>query len=126
MAKTKAKADCTTPVRVVYDSVGQHVVVYLSNGAYLSIPASIIPGVAEASEEDRAAVSITTDAPGVQWDRLELAIYVPLLIGMLMGERAWRSAAVSAFAGIKSPAKARAARANGAKGGRPRKHSARA
>lgn len=124
MAKTKPKADSTAPVRVTYDSASKSFTVHLSNGAHLSIPARLIPRVAEASEADRAAVSITTDAPGIRWERLDLAIYVPLLIGMLMGERAWRQAAVSAFAGIKSPAKARAARANGAKGGRPRKRVA--
>jgi hypothetical protein len=123
MARHKGRGADTVPVSVVYDRGSERIIVSLSNGAQLAIPAAIIPRVADASDEDRSAVSITTDAPGIQWERLDLAIYVPLLIGMLMGERAWRQAAASAFAGIKSPAKARAARANGAKGGRPRKHT---
>lgn len=108
------------PVRVRYDSTTERVVVQLANGADFSLPVSAIPRVARASAAERSDVTPTKREPGIRWNALDLEIYVPLLIAMLIGEEGWKSAAGRRLGSITSAAKARASRANGAKGGRPR------
>lgn len=109
------------PLRVDYDPATERIVVQLANGADFSLPVSIIPRVARATEEERADVAPSTTEPGIRWDALDLEIYVPLLMAMLIGEDAWKRAAGRQLGSITSAAKARASRANGAKGGRPKK-----
>lgn len=110
------------PVRVAYDGATERVVVQLANGADFSLPVAIIPRVSRATLAERADVSPTEGEPGIRWNALDLEIYVPLLIAMLIGEDAWKSAAGRRLGSITSAAKARASRANGAKGGRPKTH----
>lgn len=109
--------------RVSYDASTGHVVLQLTNDASFRVPVSVFPDVAESSDAVRRTVRLSDDRRGLRWDRLDSEYKSPYLMGVLLGPVAWRQALVSAFAGIKSPAKARAARANGAKGGRPRKHA---
>jgi hypothetical protein len=61
----------------------------------------------------------------MHWPRLDADLYVPGLLSGALGSRAWMAAQLGAEGGRAStPAKAEAARANGAKGGRPRKRRA--
>jgi hypothetical protein len=58
----------------------------------------------------------------LHWPTLDVDLYVPALVSGIFGTRDWMSKQLARVAGqAKSPAKAAAARANGAKGGRPRK-----
>jgi hypothetical protein len=106
-----------------YDARTGHVVVQLTNDASFRVPVSVFPDVAESSDAVRRTVRLSDDGRGLCWDALDSEYRWPYLMAVLLGPVAWRQASASAFAGIKSPAKARAARANGAKGGRPRKHA---
>jgi uncharacterized protein DUF2442 len=109
--------------RVHLDAETAQVVVALANGASFRVPVNVFPDVAEASEADRAAVRLSSDGDGLRWDALDVDYYWPYLMAVLLGEDAWRRAATKGFASLTSPAKARASRANGAKGGRPRKRT---
>jgi hypothetical protein len=121
MRKTERRA---REARVRYDPETEQIAVELSNGASFRVPVNIFPDVAESSEEVRAAVRLSSDGDGLRWDALDVDYYWPYLMGELLGQDAWRRAASRGLGGVTSPAKARAARANGAKGGRPRKRKA--
>ncbi len=109
--------------QVTYDPATEQVAVMLTNGASFRVPVSIFPDVAEATEEVRASVRLSSDGDGLRWDALDVDYYWPYLMGELLGQAAWRRAASRTLASMTSPAKRRAARANGRKGGRPRKHA---
>ena len=58
----------------------------------------------------------------LHWPALDVDLYVPALVSGIFGTRAWMTSELARLAGkATSPAKAAAARSNGAKGGRPRK-----
>ena len=71
-----------------------------------------------ATDDQLAAVEILGNGYGLHWEALDADISVPGLLAGIFGTKAY----MARLAGqSKSPAKAAAARANGVKGGRPRK-----
>lgn len=71
-----------------------------------------------------ALANVQVDGLGfnLHWPALDADLYVPALISGIFGTRRWMTSELARVAGkATSPAKAAAARANGAKGGRPRK-----
>ncbi|MCA0241547.1 MAG: DUF2442 domain-containing protein [Proteobacteria bacterium] len=106
-----------------YDKRHARVVVSLSTGVELAFPADLAEGLAEAAPADLAEIEISPSGLGLHWPRLDADIYVPALLQGLFGSQRWMAASALGRAGgsARSPAKAAAARANGAKGGRPRK-----
>jgi hypothetical protein len=60
---------------------------------------------------------------GLHWPQLDADLSVQALLEGVFGSRAWRRAHAARAGSVKSEAKALAARANGAKGGRPKKRS---
>ena len=74
--------------------------------------------IVDIDEESIAAVEVLPQGRGLHWEALDVDISLPGLVNGIFGTRAY----MARFAGQStSPAKAAAARANGAKGGRPRK-----
>ena len=105
-----------------YDRRSGRVVIELLNGCAYAFPADIVQDLQGASTDD--LTSIETDAIGLNlhWPALDVDLYVPALVAVIFGTRAWMASEFARIAGsTKSAAKAAAARANGAKGGRPRK-----
>jgi hypothetical protein len=108
-----------------YDRRMGRVVMELTNGYVFGFPASAIPALAHASPEQLAAVELSPGGSGLHWEELDADLSVAGLLLSCLGP-AQRSSELARIAGkAKSPAKAAAARANGAKGGRPRKQAAR-
>ena len=104
-----------------YDAAGR-LVVSLHNGVGLALPTRLVEELADADPADLAEIEITRAGLGLHWPRLDADVYVPGLIGGAFGSRRWMAAQLDAKGGRAStPAKAAAFRANGAKGGRPRK-----
>ena len=93
----------------------------LTTGAILLIPASRVQGLASASAADRRAVRIDGAGFSLHWPALDLDVSVPGLIAGLLGNKEWMSELARRAGRSRSPAKAKAARENGRKGGRPRK-----
>jgi hypothetical protein len=113
------------PVRVNWDPVSRNVRIDLRNGAGMVLPVALIPFVPKtATDAELAAVAPSVSESGIRWELLDVEVYVPILALLVTGKDAWQRETARQLARIKSPARARAARENGKKGGRPRKHAA--
>jgi len=100
-----------------YDPATGHIVVELTNGCTFSFPARMGQGLEDATEDQLARVEILGAGYGLHWEDLDVDLSIPGLFGGLFGTKAH----MARHAGrATSPAKAAAARANGAKGGRPK------
>jgi hypothetical protein len=101
-----------------YDRATDRIVIDLTNGATFSFPPRLGQGLADGKPDDLAEIELSGDGYGVHWPRLDADLTVPGLLRGVFGTARW----MASLAGrTTSPAKAAAARRNGAKGGRPRK-----
>ncbi|MFT4099423.1 MAG: DUF2442 domain-containing protein [Burkholderiaceae bacterium] len=117
-----ARASEPRAVGARYDRASGRVIVDLENGCTFAFPPRLAQGLDTATDEQLAAVEILGHGYGLHWEALDVDLSLPGLMAGLFGTRAW----VARRAGQgTSEAKAGAARANGAKGGRPRKTAAR-
>lgn len=101
-----------------YDARADRVIVELTSGATFAFPPRLVQGLADATPAQIAEVEVIGAGYGLHWETLDLDYTVPGLINGVFGTAKWMAA--QAGRGT-SAAKAAAARANGAKGGRPRK-----
>ena len=100
-----------------YDRATGQVMVELTNGCTVSFPARLGQGLEDATDDQLAQVEILGAGYGLHWEELDVDLSIPGLFGGLFGTKAH----MARHAGrATSPAKAAAARTNGAKGGRPR------
>jgi hypothetical protein len=117
-AGQRAKREELRAIGARYDRKTQRVVVDLSNGCTFAFPPRLAPELAKASEDQLAEVEVLGSGYGLHWESLDTDLSVPGLMSGLFGARSY----LAKLAGSStSAAKAAAARANGAKGGRPRK-----
>lgn len=101
-----------------YDAAADRVVVELTNGCAFVFPPRLAQGLEDATPEQLAAVEVQGVGYGLHWEALDADLSVPGLMAGLFGT----AAHMARLAGrVTSPAKAAAARANGARGGRPRR-----
>lgn len=112
-------------VSATYDRRTGRIMMELTNGFVFGFPATAIPALAHATPGQLAAVVLTPGGSGLHWEELDADLSIP---GLLLSSID-RSAQVIELARVagqtRSPAKAAAARTNGAKGGRPRKSAGR-
>jgi hypothetical protein len=101
-----------------YDRKPGRVIVELTNGCTFSFPPRLAQGLETATEDHLAQVEVLGGGYGLHWEALDVDLSMPGLLAGLFGTRSHMARRVGR---AKSPAKAAAARANGAKGGRPRK-----
>lgn len=101
-----------------YDRKSGRVVVDLTNGAVFAFPPQLAEALQGATAEQLAQVEVLGSGYGLHWEALDADIAVPALVNGIFGTARWMAHKAGKTA---SPAKAAAARANGAKGGRPRK-----
>jgi hypothetical protein len=106
---------------VKFDAASERLVIELSNGCTFALPSRLIEGLADATVEQAKRVEILGAGYSLHWPELDIDVTVPGLLSGIFGTRAY----MARLAGrTTSDAKAAAARANGAKGGRPSKRSA--
>lgn len=104
-----------------YDRETGRVMMELTNGFVFGFPAKTISALARATADQLAAVTLSPGGSGLHWEELDVDLSVPGLLLSSIG-RSEKLSELARLAGrATSPAKAAAARANGAKGGRPRK-----
>jgi hypothetical protein len=92
------------------------VVVELANGCSFSFPPQLAQGLEKATDEQLEQVEIIGNGFGLHWEALDTDLSVPGLLAGLFGTKSFLARQAGQ---AKSPAKSAAARANGAKGGRP-------
>jgi hypothetical protein len=101
-----------------YDRATGRIVVELRNDCMFSFPARRAQGLENATDDELAGVEVIGAGYGLHWEALNEDHALPALVAGIFGTRKY----MAQLAGrATSPAKAAAARANGAKGGRPRK-----
>lgn len=108
-----------------YDQRRSRIVVRLNTGVEVTFPTALAEGLAGAAPEALADIQISPSGLGLHWPQLDADLYIPALLQGVLGSRRWMAQQFGAAGGrARSPAKAAAARANGRKGGRPRKRAA--
>ncbi|HEX7051184.1 MAG TPA: DUF2442 domain-containing protein [Longimicrobiales bacterium] len=118
-AGREAQREPWWPVAVRYDPVSDDVVIGMRGGKSLIVPRAHIPELREATVEQLGRVQPAGEA--IRWDELDVDVSVPGLLSELLGPHLSTRASGRRGGAVRSPAKAAAARANGKKGGRPRK-----
>ncbi len=101
-----------------YDGLLGRVIVELTNGCTFAFPPRLAQGLETATDEQLAQVEILGAGYGLHWEALDVDLSIPGLLSGLFGTKAYMARRAGQAT---SQAKAAAARANGAKGGRPRK-----
>lgn len=108
-------------VSAYYDRDTGRVMMELTSGFVFGFPARAIPALARATPQQLAAVELSPGGSALHWEELDADLSIP---GLLLSSvnRSEKLSELARVAGrVTSRAKAAAARANGAKGGRPRK-----
>lgn len=103
-----------------YDRKRGRVIVDLTNGCTFAFPPRMAQGLESATDDELTTVEILGAGYGLHWEALDTDLSVPGLLAGLFGTKAYMARRAGQ---AKSPAKAAAARANGTKGGRPRKQA---
>ncbi len=112
-------------VSAEYDARQERLIVNLDTGVVIMVPVHLVEDLAGANAQDLGEIEVTPAGLGLHWPRLDADVYVPSLVQGMFGTKRWMAAQLGAKGGkVKSEAKATAARANGAKGGRPKKKDA--
>lgn len=111
-------------VSAEYDAPQSQLVVSLSSGVIIMVPVHLIQELAEADPAALGDIEIAPSGLALHWPSLDADVYVPSLMQGIFGTKRWMAAQLGATGGrATTPAKAAAARQNGAKGGRPRKQA---
>jgi hypothetical protein len=101
-----------------YDAKARRIIVELTNGATFAFPPALVEGLTSASDDELAEVEVIGKGYGLHWETLDEDYTVPGLVNGVFGTAKFMAARAGRAT---SEAKAAAARANGANGGRPRK-----
>lgn len=96
-------------------------IVGLSNGRRLVLPVEDVQGLSKASHKQIQNYELLGGGTGISFPELDVDLYVPALIEGVYGNRRWMAQLGKKGGAAKSEAKRRAAQANGAKGGRPKR-----
>ena len=122
----RRRAGEPSAVAARYDRARDRVVVDLSTGYEVAFAPRRAQGLERAKPADLEAIEISPSGFGLHFPKLDADLWLPALLEGVFGSRRWMAARLGARGGkAKSKAKARAARANGKLGGRPRKAKAR-
>ncbi len=97
------------------------IVIRLTNGCVFGFPPHFIRELRNASPDEIAKVSVTPQGTAIHWEELDAHYRLFGLLNGIFGTKTWMAELGRKGGHVSSDAKAKAARLNGAKGGRPRK-----
>ena len=123
-ARARGQAHAKDPSAVVeaqYDATRDAIDVTFRSGGSMTIPRQIVPGLGDAPASALGSIDVSAAGDALSWPSLDVDVYVPGLVELAFGTRLFARATGQRGGRRQSKAKAAAARANGAKGGRPRK-----
>lgn len=114
--------DHSAVVGARYDASRDAIDLAFRSGGSILIPRRIIPGLDEAPTTVLdAPISVSPAGDALSWPSLDVDVYIPGLIERAFGARLFAAATGRRGGRRTSKVKRLASRANGAKGGRPRK-----
>jgi hypothetical protein len=123
-AKT-LKASTPAATSACFDRKSGNIIVTLSSGVGIFFSPKDVQGLEDASPAQLSQIEITPSGFGLHFPKLDADINVPNLLEGVLGSRKWMASRLGSQGGkARTKAKASAARANGALGGRPRKSMA--
>jgi len=109
-----------------YDRKSKSVIIKLSNGLGIFFSPENAQGLEGATAVQLSDVELTPSGLGLHFEQLDADLWIPALLEGSFGSCKWMAARLGAEGGkARSLAKRKAARANGALGGRPRKSASR-
>lgn len=118
-AERRAAREEPRAARAEYDEATGRIVVELTSGWAFSFPPGVSGRLAKATPPQLAAVEVYPGGEALRWEAVDEDLSVPGLLRRLL-PLTTAARAIGTQGGRKStPAKARAARENGKKGGRP-------
>jgi Protein of unknown function (DUF2442) len=118
----------STPIATAarYDRKADRVILSLNTNLEIMFSPKNAEGLEHAKPSQLEPIEISPSGYGIHFPKLDADLYVPALLEGFLGSRKWMAARLGAQGGkSRTTAKASAARANGALGGRPRKSVAR-
>lgn len=108
-----------------YDKRLRMVMVALHTGLTVAFRPVDVQGLETATVADLSVIEISPSGFGLHFPAIDADIWLPGLLAGHFGSKNWMAARLGKAGGkVRSPAKTAACRANGAKGGRPRKRAA--
>lgn len=121
-ARTRDDAN-TVPVaiRAWFDPLSKKIRIDLDNGLEVAFSPDHAQGLEGASEEQLSRVEITPSGTGLHWPDCNADLLVSGILAGFLGSKNYMRTHLSRAGKARSEAKARAARLNGAQGGRPKK-----
>jgi hypothetical protein len=107
-------------IRIQYEAKEDLVSLYFADGLKVSIPRKQLQGLERANQSQLSKIEIVGNGTGLHWPLLDVDHYVLGLLQHRFGTKRWMNEIGRRGGLVKSKAKAKAARRNGLKGGRPR------
>ena len=113
----------TTPraVEAFFDEEKQLITVYLNNGCVFGFPPRYLKELRTATDAEISQITVTPQGTALHWEHLDAHYRLIGLLNGIFGTKAWLAELGRKGGSVTTDAKAKAARINGAKGGRPRK-----
>ena len=107
-----------------YHSDADAILLTFRGGGSMSIPRASVPGLERASASQLEGVVVSRAGDALSWPSLDVDVYIPGLAERAFGSRLFAVSTGRRGGRRRSKAKTAAAKANGAKGSRPRKRPA--
>lgn len=125
VSRATARRDRTEPriESASFDKENGLLSLQMRNGAMIQTPIRDLTDLAVASEQELGDMKLTGNGYAIHWPSLDVQMTTVALLNLIFGIRSVTENARRAGS-ARTPAKAAASRANGAKGGRPRKSAA--
>ena len=105
----------------IYDAATGTTRVELSNGCSFAFPTTLVQGLAGAGRDVLERVTPVGEGFGLEWESADVQVTLSGLLAGVFGTKRYMAELARRAGSSRSPAKIAAARANGVKGGRPRK-----